>query len=69
MELWDSVRNVRDGKIFIFWSAFRPQHTGIPRADGILCGTDGTKAGIVLDFRCGLILKKLQVARLSLLKL
>ena len=43
MELRIHVRNVRDGEFFIFWSAFRPQHTGIPRADGILCGTDGNE--------------------------
>ena len=36
MELRIHVRNVRDGEFFIFWSAFRPQHTGIPRADGII---------------------------------
>jgi len=50
MELPKIVRNIRDGEIFIFWSAFRLQHTGLPRADGILCGTDGNQGGSGPDF-------------------
>ena len=46
MECRNSVRGVRDGKIFIFWSGFRPQHTGIPEADGILCGIVSATVGL-----------------------
>ncbi len=36
IELRNCVRNVRDGQIFIFWSGFRPQHTGITWTHGII---------------------------------